>query len=253
MGSGNPAFPSCAWPLSACIHLSVNQIKRRAPAAPLLARHSHSLEGGFRLLRARRHGCTRHVRLSLIPRRHETKQTTRQADHDEDLDDTKMAAAIVLASCAAGVASSSAAGTGSMATRRRPVGPHFGGYDGNGGQRPVVYPGPRPVPQVIVYPQPAPPAYIPPQVVNRPLYVPTPQVVEKTAVVQRPATVDRGGCARSGGQQQLQLPREGISAGRRRGVQGYPHQGKRDLHQPAAADHAGRAAADPLIARKPAR
>jgi len=120
---------------------------------------------------------------------------------------TKMAAAIVLASVAAGVASSSAqAGWGENgqygnAPQARPqFGPHFNGYGGNGGQRPVVVvPGPRPMPQVNVYPRPAPPVYIPPQVVvrpvqypvvvNRPVYIPTPQVVEKTVVVQRPATV----------------------------------------------------------------
>jgi len=120
---------------------------------------------------------------------------------------TKMAAAIVLASVAAGVASSSAqAGWGENgqygnAPQAHPqFGPHFNGYGGNGGQRPVVVvPGPRPMPQVNVYPRPAPPVYIPPQVVvrpvqypvvvNRPVYIPTPQVVEKTVVVQRPATV----------------------------------------------------------------
>ncbi|PDT83971.1 hypothetical protein CO669_32850 [Bradyrhizobium sp. Y36] len=119
---------------------------------------------------------------------------------------TKMAAAIVLMSVAAGVTSNAAqAGWGpdgqyGNATQARPqIGPHFGGYGGNGGQRPVVVvPGPRPVqPQVVVYPRPVPPpVYVPPQVVvrpvpvvvNRPVYVPTP-VVKETVVVQRPATV----------------------------------------------------------------
>ncbi|MCK1387334.1 hypothetical protein [Bradyrhizobium sp. 21] len=128
---------------------------------------------------------------------------------------TKMAAAIVLASVAAGLAGSPAqAGWGENgqygnAPQAHPqFGPHFGGYGGNGGnggyggngQRPMYVPGPRPMPpQVVIYPRPAPPVYIPPQVVvrpvqypvvvNRPVYVPTQQVVEKTVVVQRPATV----------------------------------------------------------------
>jgi hypothetical protein len=121
---------------------------------------------------------------------------------------TKMAAAIVLASVAAGLAGSPAqAGWGENgqygnAPQAHPqFGPHFGGYGGNGGQRPVVVvPGPRPMPpQVVIYPRPAPPVYVPPQVVirpvqvpvvvNRPVYIPTPQVVEKTVVVQRPSTV----------------------------------------------------------------
>jgi hypothetical protein len=121
---------------------------------------------------------------------------------------TKMATAMVLASVAAGLMTNSAqAGWGENgqygnAPQAHPqFGPHFSGYGGNGGQRPVVLvPGPRPMPpQVVIYPRPAPPVYVPPQVVvrpvqypvvvNRPVYVPTPQVVEKTVVVQRPAVV----------------------------------------------------------------
>jgi hypothetical protein len=117
---------------------------------------------------------------------------------------TKMAAAMVLASVAACVASGSAqAGWGQNGMYgNAPQGhPGFGGYGGNGGQRPVVVvPGPRPMPpQVVVYPRPVPPPYVPPQVVirpvpvpvvvNRPVYVPTAPVVRETVVVQRPATV----------------------------------------------------------------
>lgn len=120
---------------------------------------------------------------------------------------TKMAAAMVLASVAAGVTSNAAqAGWGSNGqygnapqANNAPIGPHFGGYGGNGGQRPVVVvPGPRPMqPQVVVYPRPAPPVYVPspvvvrpvPVVVNRPVYIPTAPVVKETVVVQRPATV----------------------------------------------------------------
>jgi len=120
---------------------------------------------------------------------------------------TKAAAAMVLMSVAAGVTSNAAqAGWGpngqyGNASPTRPqIGPHFGGYGGNGGQRPVVVvPGPRPVqPQVVVYPRPAPPpVYVPspvvvrpvPVVVNRPVYIPTAPVVKETVVVQRPATV----------------------------------------------------------------
>ena len=119
----------------------------------------------------------------------------------------KTAAAMVLMSVVAGVTSNTAqAGWGTNgqygnAPQNRPqVGPHFGGYGGNGGQRPVVVvPGPRPMqPQVVVYPRPAPPpVYVPPQVVvrpvpvvvNRPVYVPTTRVVKETVVVQRPAAV----------------------------------------------------------------
>jgi hypothetical protein len=117
---------------------------------------------------------------------------------------TKMAAAIVLASVAAGLAGSPAqAGWGENgqygnAPQARPG---WGGYGGNGQRPVVVVPGPRPMPpQVVIYPRPAPPpVYVPPQVVvrpvqvpvvvNRPVYVPTPQVVEKTVIVQRPAVV----------------------------------------------------------------
>ncbi|WBL77424.1 hypothetical protein I3J27_31090 [Bradyrhizobium xenonodulans] len=120
---------------------------------------------------------------------------------------TKTAAAMVLASVAAGVMSNSAqAGWGTNgqygnAPQARPqIGPHFGGYGGNGGQPPaVLVPGPRPMqPQVVVYPRPAPPpVYVPPPVVvrpvpvvvNRPVYIPTAPVVKETVVVQRPATV----------------------------------------------------------------
>ncbi|MBW7969364.1 hypothetical protein [Bradyrhizobium sp. BR 10289] len=122
---------------------------------------------------------------------------------------TKMAAAMVLASVAAGITSNSAqAGWGSEgqygnAPQGRPqIGPHFGGYGGNGGVRPaILVPAPRPMPpQVAVYPRPAPPpVYVPPQVVvrpvpvpvvvNKPVYVPTAPVVKETVVVQRPATV----------------------------------------------------------------
>lgn len=109
---------------------------------------------------------------------------------------TKLAAAMVLASVAAGVASSPAkAGwgpNGQYGNAQQPQAkPGWGGYGGNGGQRPVVVvPNPRPMPpQVVVYPRPMPPPVIVrpvpvPVVVTRPVYVPT-----KTVVVERPAPV----------------------------------------------------------------
>ncbi|MDH2398484.1 hypothetical protein QCM77_00540 [Bradyrhizobium sp. SSUT18] len=99
---------------------------------------------------------------------------------------TKMAAAIVLASVAAGLAGSPAqAGWGENGQygNAPQAKPGWGGY-GNGQRPVVVVPGPRPMPpQVVVRPVPV------PVVVNRPVYVPTPQVVEKTVIVQRPAAV----------------------------------------------------------------
>jgi len=111
---------------------------------------------------------------------------------------TKLAAAMVLASVAAGVAMSPAqAGwgpNGQYGNAQAQAKPGWGGYGGNGQRPVVVVPGPRPVqPQVVVYPRPVPPPVIVrpvpvPVVVNKPVYVPGP-VVEKTVVVQRPAVV----------------------------------------------------------------